>query len=116
MFKFLGSLLDSNERELNKFKPLVDQVNSFEKDIKKLSDEKLKKKTQDFKQRLQNGETLESILPEVFAAVRESARRTIGQRHFDVQILGGIVLHQGKIAEMKTGEGKTLVSTLPQRS
>jgi len=113
MFKFLGSLLDSNERELNKFKPLVDQVNSFEKDIKKLSDEKLKKKTQDFKQRLQNGETLESILPEVFAAVRESARRTIGQRHFDVQILGGIVLHQGKIAEMKTGEGKTLVSTLP---
>ncbi|OGY25327.1 MAG: preprotein translocase subunit SecA [Candidatus Woykebacteria bacterium RBG_16_44_10] len=113
MFKFLGNLLDSNERELNKIAPLVEQTNEFEKDIKKLSDEKLRDKTSEFKKRLEKGEGLDEILPEAFAAVREAARRAIGQRHFDVQILGGIVLHQGKIAEMRTGEGKTLVATLP---
>jgi preprotein translocase subunit SecA len=113
MFKFLGSLLDSNEREVKKFQPLVDQVNSLEKNIKKLPDKKLHEKTDEFKKRLEKGASLDDVLPEAFAAVRESAVRTIGQRHFDVQIMGGIVLHQGKISEMKTGEGKTLVSTLP---
>jgi preprotein translocase subunit SecA len=113
MFKFLGGLLDSNERELKKYQPTVDQVNSLEKNIKKLSDEKLREKTAHFRKRLEKGEPLDNILPEAFALVREAAVRTIGQRHFDVQILGGVVLHQGKIAEMKTGEGKTLVSTLP---
>ena len=113
MFKFLGSLLDSNERELKKYKLTVDQVNSLEKSIKKLSDEKLREKTAHFRKQLEKGASLDDILPETFALVREAAVRTIGQRHFDVQILGGVVLHQGKIAEMKTGEGKTLVSTLP---
>ncbi|OGY25619.1 MAG: preprotein translocase subunit SecA [Candidatus Woykebacteria bacterium RBG_16_44_10] len=113
MFKFLGSLLDSNEREVNKLKPYVDLVGSYEKDMKRLSDEKLQKKTDEFRKRLAKGESLNDLLPEAYAAVREAASRTIGQRHFDVQIVGGVVLHQGKIAEMKTGEGKTLVSTLP---
>ncbi len=113
MFKFLGSLIDSNEREVKKLAPLVELTNSLEKDIKKLSDAKLRSQTEDFKSRLAKGEVLDDLLPEAFATVREAARRTIGQRHFDVQILGGIVLHQGKIAEMKTGEGKTLVATLP---
>lgn len=113
MFKFLGSLLDSNERELKKLSPLVSSVNDHEEQIKKLTDKKLLEKTAEFKKRLEKGETLDNILPEAFAVVREAARRTIGQRHYDVQIAGGIVLHQGKIAEMKTGEGKTLVATLP---
>jgi len=113
MFNFLGKILDSNEREVNKFKPLVERVNSFEKDIKKLTDAKFKEKTEEFKKRLGKGETLDDILPEAYALVREAAFRTIGQRHFDVQIMGGITLHQGKISEMKTGEGKTLVATLP---
>lgn len=113
MFKILGGLLDSNEREINKLKPTVELVNSFESEIKKLTDSKLKAKTDEFKKRLEKGETLDQLLPEAFAVVRESARRSIGQRHFDVQIMGGTVLHQGKIAEMRTGEGKTLVATLP---
>ncbi|MEX0621787.1 MAG: preprotein translocase subunit SecA [Candidatus Woykebacteria bacterium] len=113
MFKFLGSLLDSNEREVNKLKPTLDLVNSFEKDVKKLSDQKLRAKTDEFRKRLGKGESLVDVLPEAFAVVREAAVRTIGQRHYDVQIVGGIVLHSRKIAEMKTGEGKTLVSTLP---
>ncbi|MDP2720727.1 MAG: preprotein translocase subunit SecA [bacterium] len=113
MFKFLGNLLDSNEREINKLKPTLERVNSFEKAIKKLPDEKLKAKTDEFRKRLSKDASLEDILPEAFAIVREAANRTIGQRHFDVQVMGGIVLHSGKIAEMKTGEGKTLVSTLP---
>jgi preprotein translocase subunit SecA len=113
MFKFLGTLLDSNEREIKKFQPIVDQVNSLEKNVKRLTDKKLREKTDEFKRRLEKGASLDDILPEAFASVRESAVRTIGQRHFDVQIMGGVVLHQGKISEMKTGEGKTLVSTLP---
>src|SRR3989344_3094439 len=113
MFKFLGKLIDSNERELDKIQPLIDLTNDFEKDIKKLSREKLKEKTIEFKKRLEKGELLDTLLPEAFATVREVSLRTIGQRHFDVQIGGGVVLHQGKIAEMKTGEGKTLVATLP---
>jgi len=113
MFKFLGSLLDSNEREVKKLDPIVEAVNGFEGKIQKLSDINLKEKTQEFRKRLEKGGSLDEILPEAFAAVREAAKRTIGQRHYDVQITGGAVLHQGKIAEMKTGEGKTLVATLP---
>ena len=113
MFKFLGSLLDSNEREVKKLNPLVSSINDFEKKIKKLTDSKLREKTEDFKKKLKKGSTLNDILPEAFAVVREAANRTIGQRHYDVQLVGGVVLHQGKIAEMKTGEGKTLVATLP---
>jgi preprotein translocase subunit SecA len=114
MLKWLGSLVDSNEKELNRLEPIVAQINSLEPNFQKLSDAELRTKTDEFKARLKNGETLDDLLPEAFAAVREAARRsTIGERHFDVQLMGGIVLHQGKIAEMKTGEGKTLVATLP---
>jgi preprotein translocase subunit SecA len=112
MLKWLGSLIDSNEKELKRLEPIVDQINSLEPDFQKLSDAELRAKTDQFKARLKNGETLDDILPEAFAAVREASRRTIGERHFDVQLMGGMVLHQGKIAEMKTGEGKTLVATL----
>lgn len=113
MLKWLGKLVDSNEKELNRLNPIVERVNSLEAEFQSLTDEELKNKTREFKERLQDGETLDDILPEAFAAVREAARRKIGQRHFDVQLMGGAVLHQGKIAEMKTGEGKTLVATLP---
>ena len=113
MLKWLGSLTDSNEKELKRLQPIVDDINSLEPEFQKLSDAELRARTDEFKARLKNGETLDDILPEAFAAVREAARRTIGERHFDVQLIGGIVLHQGKIAEMKTGEGKTLVATLP---
>ncbi|MFA4874799.1 MAG: preprotein translocase subunit SecA [bacterium] len=101
-----------NERELKSIEPLVVQINSFEAEIKKLSDDGLRAKTAEFKERLANGATIEDILPEAFAVVREGGIRALGMRHFDVQLVGGIVLHRGKIAEMKTGEGKTLVATL----
>ncbi len=101
-----------NERELKKLWPIVEQINSLEEQITHLSDDQLREKTQEFKRRLETGETLDDILQEVFAVVREVSRRRLKMRHFDVQILGGIVLHEGKIAEMKTGEGKTLVATL----
>jgi preprotein translocase subunit SecA len=114
MFKRLISFIgDSNERELRRLQPAVDEINALEPEFEKLSDDELKAKAAEFKARLEEDESLDSLLPEVFAAVREAAKRTIKQRHFDVQLLGGIVLHQGKIAEMKTGEGKTLVATLP---
>jgi preprotein translocase subunit SecA len=114
MLKWLGSLTDSNEKELRRLEPIVDQINSLEPEFEKLSDAELRAKTDEFKARLGNNETLDDILPEAFAAVREAASRsTVGERHYDVQLMGGIVLHQGKIAEMKTGEGKTLVATLP---
>jgi preprotein translocase subunit SecA len=113
MFKWLGGLRDSNERELKRLQPLVDKINGLEPKFQKLSDAQLKAKTNEFKTRLQESASLDDLLPEAFATVREAAKRTIGQRHFDVQLIGGIVLHQGKIAEMKTGEGKTLVATLP---
>jgi len=113
MLKWLGSLIDSNEKEVRRLEPTVNHINSLEPEFQKLSDAELRAKTDEFKSRLSKGETLDDILPEAFAAVRESARRTIGERHFDVQLIGGMVLHQGKIAEMKTGEGKTLVATLP---
>ncbi|MDI6890366.1 MAG: preprotein translocase subunit SecA [Thermodesulfovibrionales bacterium] len=102
-----------NERELKRLWPLVEHVNSLEAHIASLSDTQLKDKTEEFKRRFEAGETIEDILPEAFAVVREVSRRRVKMRHFDVQILGGIVLHEGKIAEMKTGEGKTLVATLP---
>ncbi|RME89316.1 MAG: preprotein translocase subunit SecA [Candidatus Hydrogenedentota bacterium] len=107
---FFGS---KYERDIKKMRPIVDAINALEEKISALSDEDLKAKTAEFKRRLEAGETEDDILPEAFAVVRETAKRTLGMRHFDVQLMGGIVLHQGKIAEMKTGEGKTLVATLP---
>ena len=97
-------------RELSK---IVESVNGFESAISPLSDDQLRNKTIEFKKRLSNGETLDDLLPEAFAVVREAAKRTLGQRHYDVQIMGGAALHKGNIAEMRTGEGKTLVATLP---
>ncbi len=102
-----------NERDLKKLRPLVAQINALEPSIQPLSDEELRGKTAEFRARLANGEALDDILPEAFAVVREAGRRVLNMRHFDVQLIGGIVLHQGRIAEMKTGEGKTLVATLP---
>ena len=113
MLKWLGGLVDSNEKELKRLQPIVSQINELEPEFERLSDDKLRAKTEEFKARLNAGSSLDELLPEAFAAVREAAKRTIGQRHFDVQLMGGIILHQGKIAEMKTGEGKTLVATLP---
>lgn len=108
--KVFGS---KNERELKKINPIVQKINAFEPQMQSMSDEALKTQTPLFKERLKNGESLDDILPEAFATVREASIRTLKMRHFDVQLIGGIVLHQGKIAEMKTGEGKTLAATLP---
>jgi preprotein translocase subunit SecA len=108
--KIFGS---KNEREINRLKPIVEAINAQEPALQELSDDKLKAKTGEFKERVAKGESLDDLLPEAFAVVREASRRALGQRHFDVQLIGGIVLHQGKIAEMKTGEGKTLAATLP---
>src|SRR5258706_3318491 len=102
-----------NERELKRLRPIVAQVGALEPAIKALSDEQLRGKTVEFRQRLANGESLDELMPEAFAVVREAGRRMLNMRHFDVQLIGGAVLHKGKIAEMKTGEGKTLVATLP---
>ena len=102
-----------SERELKRIYPLVDKVESYREAMGALSDEELKNKTKEFKERLENGETLDDLLPEAYATVREAAKRVLGMEHYRVQIIGGIILHQGRIAEMKTGEGKTLVSTLP---
>ena len=111
---FLTKIFGSkNERELKKIQPIVEKVNALEPQIQAMSDEKLKAQTELFKERLNNGETLDDILPEAFATVREASVRSLGMRHFDVQLIGGVVLHEGKIAEMKTGEGKTLAATLP---
>jgi preprotein translocase subunit SecA len=102
-----------NERDLKRLRPMVAEISAKEPEIEKLSDEQLRGKTEEFRHRLAGGETLEELLPEAFAVVREAGRRVLTMRHFDVQLIGGIVLHRGKIAEMKTGEGKTLVATLP---
>src|SRR5688572_8499324 len=102
-----------NERDLKRLRPLVPEVGSFEAAMTALSDEQLRAKTAEFRQQLAQGRTLDELLPEAFAVVRETGRRVLGMRHFDVQLIGGAVLHKGKIAEMKTGEGKTLVATLP---
>ena len=108
--KVFGS---QNERELKRLQPIVDQINALEPAIQALNDEELKAQTAVFKQRIEQGESLDDILPEAFATVREASMRTLKMRHFDAQLIGGLVLHQGKIAEMKTGEGKTLAATLP---
>ena len=101
-----------NDRKLKKLRPLVEKINSLEPEFEKLTDDALRQKTEEFKKRFKDGETLDDLLPETFATVREAAKRTLGQRHYDVQLIGGITLHRGEIAEMRTGEGKTLVSTL----
>ena len=103
---------NSSQRELNSIKKLIDQINNLEPKVKEIADSDFPKKTSELKLKLKNGKKLDDLLPEAFAYVREAARRTIGERHYDVQLIGGVILHQGKIAEMKTGEGKTLVSTL----
>ena len=108
--KIFGSY---SEKEVKKIKPIIEKINSLESEIEKLTDLELKEKTNYFKEELKNGSSLDDILPEAFAVVREASKRVLGMRHFDVQLIGGIILHQGRIAEMKTGEGKTLVATLP---
>ena len=102
-----------SQREVKRIMPLVEKIESLRPDMQKLSDEELKGKTREFKKRLEEGETLDDLLPEAFAVVREAGKRVLGMEHYRVQLIGGIILHQGRIAEMRTGEGKTLVATLP---
>ena len=102
-----------SEHELKRIYPIVDKIEALRPSMQALTDEQLRAKTDEFKKRLADGETLDDILPEAFATVREAAKRAIGMEHYRVQLIGGIILHQGRIAEMRTGEGKTLVSTLP---
>ena len=109
----MGLFKSYSEKEVKRVMPIVKKINGLEPEMEKLSDKELQAKTQEFKERLLNGETLDDILPEAFAVAREASKRTLGMRHFDVQLIGGIILHQGRITEMKTGEGKTLVATLP---
>lgn len=114
MFNFIKKLFgDDNEKEIKRMTKYVEQINTFEPDLQKMSDGSLAGKTGEFKRRLEQGESIDDLLPEAFAVVREASRRVLGMRHFDVQLLGGVALHEGRIAEMRTGEGKTLVATLP---
>jgi preprotein translocase subunit SecA len=113
MFGFLRRMLDTNAKEIQRLTEKVAQINALEPQIQALTDAQLRAKKDEFKERLAQGQSLDDILPESFAVVREAAKRTLGQRHYDVQLMGGIILHEGRIAEMKTGEGKTLVATLP---
>ena len=106
-------LRNSSQREIDKLNLFVKKINEWESEIKDLPNEKFPLKTEEFKSKIKKGTELAELIPEAFAYVREASRRTLAERHFDVQLMGGIILHQGKIAEMKTGEGKTLVSTLP---
>ena len=108
--KLFGS---ANERRIRSYTPRVSEINELEKELEALSDDTLKARTEEFKKRVAEGVSLDELLVPAFATVREAAKRTLGQRHFDVQLIGGMILHEGKIAEMKTGEGKTLVATLP---
>src|SRR6186713_1364050 len=108
--KLFGS---ANDRRIRSYRPRVDEINALEKELESLSDEALRARTEDFKKQLAEGKNLDDILVPAFATCREAAKRTLGQRHFDVQLIGGMILHEGKISEMKTGEGKTLVATLP---
>ena len=108
--KIFGS---KNDRDLKRIQPLVERINSYEPTLASLSDEQLRSKTTEFREQMTKGRLLDELLPETFAVVREASKRALGMRHFDVQMIGGVVLHQGKISEMKTGEGKTLVATLP---
>lgn len=112
------SLLDKvfgshSDKEIKRISKTVDKIEALDEEMQKLSDEELKHKTKEFKERLEMGENLDDLLPEAFAVVREASSRTIGMKHYRVQLIGGIILHQGRIAEMRTGEGKTLVATLP---
>lgn len=109
----MGLFKSYSEKEVKRVKPIIEKINKLEPEMQQRSDEELKAKTEEFRKRLQEGSTLDDILPEAFAVVREASKRVLGMRHFDVQLIGGIILHQGRIAEMKTGEGKTLVATLP---
>ena len=113
MLEKLKNWLDPTERELKRMRSVVDEINALEPAMQALSDDELRAKTPYFQEKLAAGASLDDLLPEAFAVVREASRRTLGMRHFDVQLLGGVILHQGRIAEMKTGEGKTLVATLP---
>src|SRR5690606_27432061 len=113
MLGAIRRMFDPNEKELRRLREMVDAINRLEPDMQRLSDAELAQNTVRFRERVANGESLDSLLPEAFATVREAARRTLGQRHYDVQLMGGIVLHEGRIAEMRTGEGKTLSATLP---
>ncbi|MGE4013648.1 MAG: preprotein translocase subunit SecA, partial [Alphaproteobacteria bacterium] len=103
----------ANDRYVKRLRSTVDKINALEADVSKLSDDELRARTPWLKKRLADGEDLDAILPDAFATVREAAKRVLGERHYDVQLMGGIVLHRGMISEMKTGEGKTLVATLP---
>src|SRR3989338_8325262 len=107
--KFFG---DANKKDINSIQPIIDEINKLEQKFERFTDEDLKKTSLELKNTASSGKNLDEILPEAFALAREAAKRTLSQRHFDVQLIGGIVLHQGKIAEMKTGEGKTLTATL----
>ena len=114
MLGFIQKLLgNKNAKEIKRIRSIVEEINGLEPSLLSLSDTSLRAKTEEFKERLAKGETLDDILPEAFAVVREASKRVLGMRHFDVQMIGGIVLHRGNIAEMRTGEGKTLVATLP---
>ena len=114
MVNFLTKLFGSrNDRLLKQYRKTVARINAMEPELEKLDDQALKAKTQAFKERLAQGETLDNLLPDAFAVVREASKRVMKMRHFDVQLMGGMALHQGKISEMRTGEGKTLTSTLP---
>src|SRR5271169_1094976 len=114
MVNFLKKIFGTkNERELKRLFTIVDEINGFEPSLAALSDSQLAEKTAEFERRLESGQSLDDILKEAFATVREVSKRFLNMRHFDVQLIGGMVLHEGKIAEMKTGEGKTLVATLP---
>src|SRR6187399_3602257 len=108
--KLFGS---ANDRRIRSYQPRVGEINALEKELEVLSDEALRARTDEFKKQVAQGTSLDDILVPAFATVREAAKRTLGQRHFDVQLIGGMILHEGKISEMKTGEGKTLVATLP---
>src|SRR6266571_42051 len=107
--KLFGS---ANERRIRSYQPRVEAINALETDVEKLSDAALRARTDEFKKQVADGTSLDDVLVPAFATVREAAKRTIGQRHFDVQLVGGMILHEGRISEMKTGEGKTLVATL----
>jgi len=111
---FLDKIIGTHsERELKRIRPIVDKIESLRPSMQALTDEELRAKTDEFKKRLANGETSDDIMPEAYAVVREAGKRVLGMEHYRVQLIGGIVLHQGRIAEMRTGEGKTLVATLP---
>ena len=112
--KFVNKIIgDPTQKHLNSLQPFVDEINELEHDIERLSDDELRAKTAEFKERLETGETLDDVLNEAYASVREASKRTTGLRHYDVQIMGGVLLQRNEVVEMRTGEGKTLAATLP---